>query len=350
MSASDTPSPSRRRLPFIIIGLAATIVAAVILFQAHTMLRGGSLKSEDIFYVFGYGDAIAKGDNPYAQIVGKGMRFNRKYPTYFPAMPLAVALQQKIRPTTFSAWVAGYRWVSLFFHLAAGVIFFVVGYRRYGPVFAILLSSFWWFNRWTLLILRIAHIDVIALFFLILAFYLLRHRRNWAFFVFGLSLAVKQIGIFLIPLLLIWAFRHSEKDRLKKSAVALGLMLLVPFVLSLPFLFWHAEGYLRSIFFSATRMGGGHFGQAASLSHLFQWHGFAGRLIMLGLMALTYYCYWRRTLSLAVAGLLVMCAFLHFNAVLFVQYLVWALPFILMLPTLDTVTVIETSEPSKETL
>jgi uncharacterized membrane protein len=57
--------------------------------------------------------------------------------------------------------------------------------------------------------IQIAQIDFIPIFFLLLALVLLERRSAAAMVLFGVSLAAKQIAIFLVPLFLAHAVRAA---------------------------------------------------------------------------------------------------------------------------------------------
>ncbi len=146
---------------------------------------------------------------------------------------------------------------------------------------------------------------------------------------FSLSLSVKQIGIFLAPLYLIWTWQAVEVkgDRLKHTLLAALVIASAPFVTSVPFLAWNAEGLVKSVLFSVTRNPADHF-NVASLDGLMGWLGWPGRLPMFALLVLGYALAWRRKVGLYTGSLVVMAIFVNFNTVLFRQYLAWIVPLI----------------------
>jgi uncharacterized membrane protein len=320
-------SLARNWRPLLAAGLVAVLASFVLPRVLQTHLPG---PSDDIYWVWWHGDSIAKGENPYARIVGQDMFKNRKYPTYFPTVPLIIALQQKLAPSTFKEWAAIYRQVLVWFHIAVGVLLFMIAYRRAGTIAALFASSFWLFNRWSLVILRIAHLDTPAVFFLLLALCLLGSRPRAAHVSLGLSLAIKQMAICLLPLFVIRSVQEGHKGSVREAAGTAATILLLPALMSVPFLVWNFEGFVRSMFFSATRQAGSHIPLADSVDVLMGWAGFEARLLMLGLMAAVYWCYSKRTIEFSASALLIMACFLHFNPVLFQQYFVWLVPLLVI--------------------
>ena len=119
----------------------------------------------------------------------------------------------------------------------------------------------------------------------------------------------------------------AREDRVRHLLTASALILVVPLVVSLPFLIWNAEGFVRSILFSATRYPDDHF-DAPSLDALFGAYGIPAKIPMLLLVSLTYALASLHRLPVYASLLLVMSAFFGFNSVLFRQYVVWFIPFI----------------------
>lgn len=292
-------------------------------------------KGEDIYYAWVEGGRILNGENPYARVLAGNMRDNEKYATYFPVFYELSALTQRAGLRDYDAWIAFWRVVFLAFNLAIGAALFFMLYPRGQLLAAAFAAAFWLFNRWTLHVTQVAHLDFIPIFLLVISLVLFRKHRWAALFLFSLSLGVKQIGIFLAPLYLIWTWQAVETDRLRQTLLAALVIASVPIVASLPFLAWNAEGralsgvegLIKSVLFSTTRNPADHFG-AASADGLLGWVGLPAKLPMLALMALVYGLVWRRKIGPYVGSLFVMASFLDFNSVLFLQYLAWIVPLI----------------------
>ncbi len=89
----------------------------------------------------------------------------------------------------------------------------------------------------------------------------------------------------------------------------------VPILTSLPFLAWHAEGFVESLAFSVTRNPVDHF-SVTSLDGQMGWAGTPARLPMLVMLLAVYALAWRRKVGMYVASLFAISTFLDFNAVL----------------------------------
>jgi hypothetical protein len=263
------------------------------------------------------------------------MRENQKYTTYFPVFIELSALTQWAGLRDFEPWVDVWRFVFLAVNLAIAGALFALIYPRGRLLAALFAALFWLFNRWTLHVTRIAHLEFIPLFLVLLSVGLFRKHRWASLLLFSLSLGVKQIGIFLAPVYLIWTWQASGSDRARQTWLAALAIASVPLVSSLPFLAWSTpghplsgvEGMVKSIVFSATRDPADHF-KALSLDGLMGWLGLAGRLPMLGMLLLAYALAWQRKVGPYLACLIVMATFLEFNSVLFRQYMIWIIPLI----------------------
>jgi hypothetical protein len=312
---------SRYRL-IAIICLVFLLGAAAI---AHTQLWKNRVKDEDIYYNWLEGERIVNGENPYARILGGDMLNNYKYATYFPAFYELAAAMHWAGLSDFSEWLSVWREIALFFSLAIAAQLFFMLYPQGGLLAACFAAAFWLFNRWTLSITAIAHIDFVPIFFLLLSLSLFHRRRSASFLLFSLSLAFKQIAVFLFPLYLIWTWHFATERKLKQTLAAGLLIASVPLLTSLPFLAWNAEGFIRSLLFSFTRQPMSHFA-APSLDSYMQWLGVAAKLPMLGVLLAVYLLAWHRKVGMYTASLLAMATFIDFNSVLFKQYVAWIVP------------------------
>ena len=289
-------------------------------------------KEEDIYYTFIEGKRILAGENPYARVLTGDMRDNDKYATYFPLFYLLSALTQLLGFQEYSAWISLWRPIFLMFYIGiAGLIFYKL-YKNRLLTIGLFAALFWLFNRWTLHVSKIAHLEFISIFFLLLSLIIFPKNKYISLILFSLSLAFKQIAIFLLPLYLIWVWQSSEDNQLKDTLIALLLILSIPVITSLPFISWNAEGFFKSILFSATRNPSVSF-KAMSLDALIglkipEFVGIKAKLPMLFMMSLVFLSAIKRQIGIYTSVLLIMSVFVDFNSVLFSQYLCWIVPFI----------------------
>ena len=146
---------------------------------------------------------------------------------------------------------------------------------------------------------------------------------------FSISLGIKQIAIFALPLYLIWLWKNRT-GRFQDLIIGFLIILSVPLLTSIPFLIWNAEGFFKSVLFSATRLGGLHISGAPSLDNIlsqdYPWIiGLRAKLFMLFLMGLFYLSFLTERVGIFLATAMTMMTFLYFNSVLFLQYFVWPL-------------------------
>jgi hypothetical protein len=337
------------------------------------------LMGQDIYYIWLEGKRIIAGENPYARVLASDMRANDKYATYFPLAYLFSALVQKLGLPDFLDWLYLWRPLSFSFHI--GIVALTLSFfcRRGLWLFGFVAAAILLLGRWSIYITRVHHLEFAAIFFLLLSLVLLQTsvpavmlaersrsqnlpemslspsgvaegpalaprplktplreqflqaRPRLSLLAFSVSLGIKQIAIFLLPLYLIYLWINGDKDeRIKDVAWGLLIILSVPVLTSLPFLIWNAEGFLKSIMFSATRLGSLHIDGAPSLDVILSqdlpWLvGLKAKLLMLSLVGLIYLSFWRETISILASAALVMMVFLYFNSVLFLQYFVWPL-------------------------
>jgi uncharacterized membrane protein len=292
-------------------------------------------RGQDIYFVWRDGTRLATGQNPYESILGGNMRENRKYPTYLPLYYVLVAGAHHLGITEYRSWMRLWRAVVLVSHVVIALLLLVACWRTGHPVLGVFAGLFWGFNRWTLYVVGVAHVDFPAILCLLGSLLLFDTRRRTSLLLFGLSLALKQIAVFVTPLYLIWTWRETRppEARLPATARAAGWIALVPGMVSLPFLLWNAEAFLRSVLFSATRDPESHI-TALSVPGKIGVTGLPGRLPMLILMGLVLWAAARGEVGRYLAVLLLLVTFVDFNAVFYLQYMAWLVPF-LVLAALD---------------
>jgi hypothetical protein len=283
----------------------------------------------DTYYLYLDGKRIAEGQDPYSRILQSNMRDNQKYTTYFPGFIGLSYLTYQGRFREYANWLALWRIPFLISNLGIGILIFWVFYARGTPVAGIFFTLFWFFNRWTLFIVEVSGLDFLPIFLLLLSLLLLPRKRCLALLLFSISLALKQIAIFLIPLFLIEAYQSSEKNWLREMFLTGVLIASIPALTSLPFLVWDARGYVYSIVFSVTRSQFQFVQPANSIDMYLNLDGIAARIPMLLLMLTAFWLMFKNKVSIFLAAMLTMLTFADFNSVFFSQYMPW---FIMLLP------------------
>lgn len=286
-------------------------------------------EGEDIFYAYHEGQEILAGKNPYL-CARNDKCLNHKNPTYFPLFYWLSAATQKAGLRDYADWIAFWKPVFLGFYGATAALIFVVLYRRGQTVLALFGTLFWLLNRWSLFVARVGHLDFMALFFLVASVILLP-KRYWAsLFFFSVSLAIKQVAIFLVPLYIVYAWRNQQSPARKRPRpfiLSLLLIASVPLLSATPFIVDNASAVANAVLFSAVRGSEADFG-APPIGTILYLPGTSRIYVMLFLILLITIASWHKKLSLASSTLLIFTVFLAFNTVIFNQYFIWFIPFL----------------------
>jgi len=281
---------------------------------------------DDIYYAWLEGLRLREGQNPYERVLESDLLQNDKYATYFPLFYLLSALTQAAGLLDYESWIAFWQPIFLVFHLATGLWLAILFARQRRHLLGLVVLALWLVGNWVLHLNYLINFDAIPIFFLVVSLTLLRRRPLLALLCLSLSLALKQVAIFLVPLYLIWLWQDGAGRRPARLLWGVAAIFSVPLLTSLPFLLWNAEGFLRSVLFSATRAPS----LALTSGRTFGHGGLAARLPLLALLAAVYLLAWRRRLGRYTAAMLAMLGFVSLNPVLFPQYLPWFLVLLLL--------------------
>lgn len=305
--------------------VVATVAVMIALIAIRVNLRFWSLDTvgSDTYYSWVEGRRILDGQNPYERILHGNMDENKKYSTYFPLFYELSALVQKLGLRQYQHWIDFWRYFFMAGNIATGLALCAMIYSKRTWSLALLALPFWYFNRWTLHSSATVALDFIPIFLLILSLGLFEKRRRTSFILFGFSLAIKQIAIFIAPLYLIWEYQETRSW--KKTFIAGLWIISIPLLASLPFLLWSAEGFIKSVAFSATRTALNHFG-AESIDVIFNISGLVARIPLLIMLFGVYFVSWQKSVGRYSAAMLVMAIFVAFNSVLFTHYPTWLMP------------------------
>jgi len=310
--------------------IIVAILCVILLMGAiavHSSLWQADTSERDIYYAWVEGRQILEKQNPYSRILDGDMLSNDKYATYFPAFYLLSSLTQAAGYEDYDSWIGVWRYVFLFFNLGTGILLFWSYLRIKHLLLGIVVLILWLFSNWALQITYIAHLDFIPVFFLILSLVIFDKRPFWALFFFGISLAIKQIAIFLVPLFLIWLWRKENGD-LKRVAVGALIMGAVPLLVSLPFLLMEPESYIRSIIFSMTRYSYKDYAIANMIAE--GGGGIITRIPMIATMLLIIWLVWQQKLKHYSSALIIIFTFTALTPVLFPQYEIWVVALLLL--------------------
>lgn len=325
-----------------LIGLAAFVIPFLMLLPITEWEYAELDMSEgDIHQIYVEGGRIAKGENPYERILHNDPN-KSDYPTYLPGFYLLGGLARVAGAKDFESWLTLWRAIFLVCHVLIGWLIFLYLWKHNSLTFAVLGSAFWLFNRWTLFVLRIGHLEPLAILLLVASLILLPRRYYTACVLFGCSLAVKQIAIFLLPLYVIYGYRQVHGKRSLKGAFAgLFSITIIPTLISIPFLVDSPAGFIRSLLLSVSRRGEANLGndlEVPTYDMLLGLEGLPAKVLVFGLMILAYRCLYRRFAPPFTLALLVLFLFADFNSVFFPQYMVWPLAFVPLALTEITLT------------
>ena len=284
-----------------------------------------NLIGNDISMYLHRGQQIASGTNPYSCVLEKGACIG--YPAHTPGMYLLASGFVLFGVHDLDSWAAAWRPVAIMSWLAVGIVLLVHFIRRGQVALAVAVFGFWLFNRWSLDVLRIAHTDFLGVFFLLTAILLAEKRPKTAALVLGVSLAIKQIAILIVPLFLIVLWRSSA-HKLSKIAVLFGLILLVPMLTLAPFLLDNAPATMTGLLNPVERNAQQVHGFAGSFAQSLDITNTSKIFLLLYLVGIVYIAAYQRTISLAGGTLMIFIIMISFTHVLYNQYIVWMLPFI----------------------
>lgn len=313
----------RRNISFISSGL---ILGLMIFFaiRVNRSIPNPKLTKQDIYYSFVEGQRISAGNNPYERILTGNMLENKKYATYFPLFYEISFVSQKLGLSNFEDWITFWGRIFELFNYGIAILIYLSLSRQkleWGGVFA---SGFWLFNRWTLKMIETVNFDFIPIFFLLAALVLFPRKKWLSLFLLSISLGFKQIAIIIAPLFVIWTYQlaESNREKIRQSLLSIGILASIPLLSSIPFLFWNAQGLIKSVLFSATRLADNQF-SAQSLDVIWGLGGPAARIPMLVLILAIYWMAYKKIGNKYILAMLIMAVFINFNSVLYDGYMTW---------------------------
>lgn len=323
------------------------VVLCVLAFFARFVFLGNDVGDRDIYYQFVEAMKIKDGVNPYERILGQDLRLNEKYPTFLPSSYLLILALAVPVGYNFVAFTFVLRFLTILLESLVAFILLRIGQERRAPLLGLAAASFWLFSRWSIYNFAQARLDGIALSLAVLAVYLYKRSSTfWPFFVMSASLGIKHLGVFILPVFLFDSIRKRQWFALLYRSL---LLFSVPIIFSLPFLFRNLEGFLFSLGFSFTRLP-----ETSNLGYGWEVvttevaNFILPKLKLVGtfrgtmlsyissrlplftlfplLMTFAYLERWGKYIT-ALVGMLL---FLSLNPVIFSQYFVWVMPFVLV--------------------
>jgi hypothetical protein len=316
--------------------VAAVLLSVVIVLgETGFVARAKAVASPDIYFIWRDGIRLAQGENPYsyAHLPEPG-ESPTKHPSYLPLFYLAVAGMHELGVHEYQTWLHLWRAVRILAHVGIALLLYLGGQRAGCPLLGLFGAVFWSLNRWTLYTVRSGGLDELAVLFLLLSLQAFAKRRRLAFLLFGTSLAIKHVGILVAPLYLVWTRQlsppGSRRDRWTAVGQATLWIALIPTAVSLPFIWWEAGAFVRSMLGPVTRPSeslahvsavGSLLGLRGSLAHI--------PMLLLWILLVLVAAH-QRVIGRYMTILLVFTVFTDFHTVLFPQYFAWVTPFIVL--------------------
>ena len=194
----------------------------LVLGETGLVPRATAVARPDIYYIWRDGVRLAEGENPYSYDRPPDLDESlTKHPSYLPLFYLAVAGVHQLGLREYQTWLHVWRAVRIVTHITIAVLLYLTAAGGY-PLLGLFGALFWSFNRWTLYTVRSGGLDELALLFLLLSLQWFMHRPRAAFLLFGTSLAIKQVGLLVAPLYLVWTWHQSPGAPMRDRWMAVG--------------------------------------------------------------------------------------------------------------------------------
>jgi hypothetical protein len=327
---------------FVLLGLQ--VFAVALLFYVVRIVNKANYtptnwgNKPDIYYEYNAAVEIGNGQNPYKRILEGNMVWNKKYATLFPLYYYFLLGIITFSKHIFIDFYHNYGKVLFLFEFVA-FLFTYLQFARYNKKFlGFLAGAFLVLNRWTIASVSSSKQDLIAIAILLSSFYFLKNKPRLSYFLFGLSLGIKHIGIFFSPIYLIpLILKKREFKEFCIDILFISLPLIVP---SLPFIFDNLKSFLLSLSFSFTRAPESDTGvlygyqKLLTLYNTENYNNLSALTLLLPRLPLVLfslinvYMLFTQKIGKFSYVLFAIIIFVSFNPVYFDQYLLWLTPFI----------------------
>lgn len=302
-------------------GLLLLVLLFLRIYVTYSQSSRHSYKNSDITSIWNSGHDLCKGKSPYARMKKEGQDGKPvvRAPIYLPGAYILICGVEKLGYNTNGKWQKVWEPALVVLHIAVGVMLFIVLLEKGYVTLAFFVIIFWLFSRFSIQTLVTRQTNTLALFPLLLSLALINSRRSASLLLFGLSLVLKQVAVFLAPLYIVWCWndRKSWTD-FRRSVV---LILIIPFAATVPFIIWDYESFFIAILYPTMHLAPSGFqGYPAAVRSI---HPALPTILMLGSMALVYLAALKQQLPKVTAAMLVMMCFVAFNNIIFSQYFLW---------------------------
>ncbi|MFX0196488.1 MAG: hypothetical protein ACFFCW_10225, partial [Candidatus Hodarchaeota archaeon] len=329
------------------------LIAIFFLSRAFLWRPQPPTREYDIWHLFEWVKTLNSGSNLYAVLEPDGT------PTKsISSLPLYILIGQIpmiLGFSTYYEWTNVMRLLHVVAELGIGLLLYKLALERRRPALGLLGAAIWFFNAITIFVWQDQQLDAITICFAIWAIYIADRKPNLAGFLLGCSIGINLITLLLVPLFVLLRIRDGRADqrtvRDQFSVVLHSLLViaLVPLAISLPFLLWDYQSFLRGIVAHGIRNTAAHTSTQfagtfheiiiheipiiqINLSEFFSKHTinliFLRAPLMLTLLGL-YIVYWRKVVDKYLATSFVFAIYLYFSPVVFIHNLIWPIAMIL---------------------
>ncbi len=315
------------------------LVFAVLLYKINFSLDYDAdfyYMKEDIYYEYIAAKQLQNKENPYNRILEGNMVENDKYATQLPLYFYSLAYLRKVSLDDFSGFIENFRNILFWFHLAGGVAIYAFFRARFQRLLGVSAAAFYVFNVWSLNSFIYLKQDMIAIALLLVSYNLFTSKRyRWiSYILFGLSLGIKHIGVFVFPLFLTpIVFKEDSPRIFLRNMFLFVLTILIP---TLPLFIDNPQSFINSMLFSLTRepfsseILFGYSELLVNYNSAFDTGTLAQQMLpRLPLLIATLLCFLLLVLKKiprATFMFLSVLVFAIFNPVIFPQYITWVIP------------------------
>ncbi|MBD3388587.1 MAG: hypothetical protein GF416_05920 [Candidatus Altiarchaeales archaeon] len=277
----------------------------------------------DLRMIYYFSRDLSNGENPYRMMENTSLSHVGGHPSYMPLVYITGAGISKLG-SSLEEWSYLMRLLSLVCDLGVAFLIFKAAMGRGNPLLGLFGAAFWSFNRFSLIVLKDGHWDIITLFFLVWSIHLMERRPKIACLLLGAAISIKQFPVVLAP---VYVLMLRERLGFVKSS---ALVLAVPLLVSTPFLMWNSTAFTKAIGQTAVRPNSG-VSMRFSDSPLLDFTGDSGMLSRAPLIILYAILYalvhmgWVRPYS---AALISFTLFLSYNPYIYGRYFTWIMPFL----------------------
>ena len=334
---------NKKRTIFLI-EILVLILTVFLIFQVNKSNRKEiwEFDGSDIYYEYNQALRFGSGENPYKRILEHDLLVNRKYATLFPLYYYFLFGIVKLSEFNFETFLDNYRTILYIAEIGVGVFIYLLFKREGKPVAGYLAGTFYMFNRWVIKSIADGKQDTIAIMFLVMAIYFLTSKNKklkiWSFFIYGISMGIKHIGVFLGPIFILPLIK-GDLD-LKEFLKGIALFLVPTIGAGLYVIIDSPKAFFYSMLFSFTRepskadVAFGYrdllvlYNVGVEKNSIFFY--LLPRLPLVLFSLLNTVLLWLRKIPIYVYCLTSTFIFIAFNPVLTTQYFVWVVPFIFM--------------------